>query len=284
MSVAYDVGNDFFSFMLGSNMQYSCAIWAAPEHTLEEAQAHKIDLLIRKLDLDSEHSVLEIGCGWGALLKEIHSRYHCCVRGISLARKQIDQCRKTLPEGRFDYLDYRELEETEAYDRIVSVGMLEHVGPEYIQVFMDTVARLLRPGGRAVLHTMIVGDTLDLEPGVHLDSFISRTIMPVACIPTAREILQAINRSGSLHPIHCERFGQHYGKTMRAWRKNVLDHSEVIAESYSAEHVRVYDYIWGLSVGSFKSSNFDLLQLVVGKGPVGDESQMCDPRASMDRA
>ncbi|MEM7351948.1 MAG: cyclopropane-fatty-acyl-phospholipid synthase family protein [Acidobacteriota bacterium] len=279
MAVAYDVGNDFFRFMLGENMQYSCAIWASPEQNLEEAQAHKIDLLIGKLDLAPEHSVLEIGCGWGTLLKEIHSRYHCQVRGISLAQKQLDVCRNALPEGRFDYLDYRELEESEAYDRIVSVGMLEHVGPEYIQLFMDTVARLLKPGGRAVLHTMIVGETIDLEPGVHLDSFISRTIMPIACIPTARELLQAINRSGNLHPVHHERFGQHYGKTMREWRKNVQDHREVIADRYSVEHVRVYDYIWGSSSACFTSSNFDLLQLVVDRGPVSNECPVSDPRA-----
>ena len=279
MAVAYDVGNDFFRFMLGSEMQYSCAIWSSPEQSLEEAQRHKIDLLIEKLGLAPDHSLLEIGCGWGTLLKEIHSRYHCSVRGISLARRQIEHCREALPEGRFDYLDYRELEEIEAYDRIVSVGMLEHVGPEYLQGFMDIVARLLKPGGRAVLHTMIVGDTLDLEPGIHFDSFISRTIMPIACIPTPREILQAINRSGDLHPIHYERFGQHYGKTMQEWRKNVLDHGEAIAERYSAKHVRVYDYIWGLSSASFTSSNFDLLQLVVGKGPVSNESLIYDPRA-----
>ncbi len=278
MSVAYDVGNDFFHLMLGPSMLYSCAVWASPEQTLDQAQQHKVDLLLDKLDLAPEHSVLDIGCGWGTLLKSIHRRHGCRVRGISLAERQLELCRQTLPEGRFDSLDYRELEATQTYDRIVSVGMIEHVGPEYLQTFMDTVARLLKPGGRAVLHTMIVGDTLDLQPGVHLDSFISRTIMPVACIPTPGELLHAVNRTRDLHPVHYERFGQHYGRTMREWRKNVLDHEEVIAERYSREHVRVYDYIWAMSSGSFTSSNFDLLQLVVGKGPLNSRIPVSDPR------
>ena len=284
MSVAYDVGNDFFRRMLGPSMVYSCAIWASAERTLEEAQRHKIDLLIDKLDLAPEHTVLDIGCGWGTLLKAIHDRLGCRVRGISLAEQQLEMCRQTLPEGRFDYLDYRGLESHETYDRIVSVGMIEHVGSEYLQTFMDTVARMLKPGGRAVLHTMIVGDTLDLEPGVHLDSFISRTIMPVACIPNPGELLQAIHHTRDLYPVHYERFGQHYGRTLREWRKNVLDHEALITERYSREHVRVYDYIWGMSSASFTSSNFDLLQLVVAKGPLNSRVPVSDPRSSTKEA
>lgn len=279
MRVAYDVGNDFFRLMLGPSMLYSCAVWPSPEHTLEEAQQHKIRLLIDKLDLAPEHSVLDVGCGWGTLLEAIHDRHGCRVHGISLAEKQLEHCRRTLPEGRFDYLDYRQLEGVETYDRIVSVGMIEHVGSEYLQTFMDTVARLLKPGGRAVLHTMIVGDTLDLAPGIHLDSFISRTIMPVACIPNPGELLRAVHRTGVLYPVHQERFGQHYARTMREWRRNLLDHEETLAERYPRAQVRVYDYIWGMSAGSFASSNFDLLQLVVGKGLAGSRVPVSDPRA-----
>ncbi len=279
MSVAYDVGNDFFRLMLGPSMLYSCAVWASPEQSLDEAQEHKINVLIDKLEVSPEHSVLDVGCGWGTLLEAIHRRYGCRVHGISLAEKQLERCREVLPEGRFEYLDYRDLEGEGIYDRIVSVGMIEHVGPEYLETFMSTVGRLLKPGGRAVLHTMIVGDTLDLGPGVHLDSFISRTIMPVACIPTPGELLHAVNRSRALYPVHAERFGQHYGKTMREWRRNLLEHEETITEAYSRQHVRVYDYIWGMSSASFTSSNFDLLQLVVEKGALSNRGRVYDPRA-----
>ncbi len=280
MSVCYDVGNDFFRQALGPSMQYSCAIWAAPGDSLEQAQQHKLDILIRKLDLRAEHKVLDVGCGWGTLLKEIHSRRGCDVRGISLAREQVDYCRESFPQGRFDYLDYRQLGDGETYDRIVSVGMMEHIGHQHLQTFMDQVARLLKPGGRAVLHTMIVGDALDVAPGVHFDAFVY-TIMPLGYLAVPRELHTAIQRTRDLHLIHSERFGQHYGKTFRRWRRNLRENRETVAELYSPEHVRVYDYLWGSSAGCFTSGNSDLLQMVVGKGPPSNRVPLYDPRAEV---
>ena len=279
MASSYGVGNDFFRYVLGPCMQYSCAIWASAGDSLEQAQQHKIDVLIDKLGLSDGHRVLDVGCGWGTLLQAIRSRYDCAVRGIAAEQKQIEYCRDRLPEGRFDRLDYRDLTEEQSYDRIVSVGMIEHVGHDYVQTFMDAVARLLKPGGRAVLHTIIAGQTIDVEPGVHFDTFVSSTVMPVGYIPTYTELTQAIYRSKDLHPIHLECFGQHYGKTMREWRRNLLDHAESIAGLYSEEHVRTYDYIYGLNSGSFTAGNLDLLQIVVEKGPPSNDMALYDPRA-----
>ncbi|MEM7353479.1 MAG: cyclopropane-fatty-acyl-phospholipid synthase family protein, partial [Acidobacteriota bacterium] len=220
MSKSYDVGNDFFRLGLGPSMQYSCAIWPFPGSTLDAAQEHKLDLLIRKLDPRPGHKVLDIGCGWGTLLGAIHERHGCEVKGISLAGEQINYCREHHPQGTFEHQDYRELPPTETFDRIVSVGMIEHVGYGYLQTFMDAVARHLKPGGRAVLHTMVVGDLLDLPPGVHFDAFVF-TVMPVGYVPLPRELLQAVRRSGDLHLVHTERFGPHYGQTFCAWRRNL---------------------------------------------------------------
>ncbi len=279
MGVSYGVGNDFFRVALGPSMQYSCAIWASPGDTLEQAQQHKLDILLHKLAAAEHHRVLDVGCGWGTLLKEIHARHGCSVKGIALEQKQIDHCRQTFPEGEFERTDYRQLDEAEAYDRIISVGMIEHVGYHYIQTFMDSVARLLKPGGRAVLHTIVVGDAMPVEPGLHFDTFVSSTIMPIGYIPTRRELVQAINRAGDLRPVHHELFGQHYGQTMRAWRRNVLAGAGEIAGSYSEEHVRVYDYIYGLNSGSFTAGALDLLQIVVEKGPLNNDIRVYDPRA-----
>lgn len=285
MSVAYDVGEDFFRLMLGPSMLYSCALFPYPEARLDEAQQHKIDVLIDKLAPEPGHRVLDIGCGWGTLLAAIRERRGCDVHGISLAQKQIDYCRREHPEGRFDLLDYRHLEGEDTYDRIVSVGMIEHVGPEWHETFMAVVARLLKPGGRAVLHTMIEGDVLDFADGEHIDSYAADTIMPVSYIPSPRELRRALNRTTldsstphGLYPVHDERFGQHYGKTMRCWRRNVLDHRDEIAELYSEEHVRIYDYIWAMSSGCFMSSNFDLMQVVVEKGRLDGSVRVYDPR------
>ncbi len=279
MEVSYGAGNDFFRHALGPSMQYSCAIWASPEDSLEQAQQHKLDILLQKLAASEHHKVLDVGCGWGTLLKEIHARHGCAVKGIALEQKQIDHCRQTFPEGQFEVIDYRELAETDAYDRIISVGMIEHVGYHYIQTFMDSIARLLKPGGRAVLHTIVVGDAMPVEPGLHFDTFVSSTIMPIGYIPTRRELVTAINRTGNLRPIHHELFGQHYGRTMREWRRNVLANAEDIARLHSEEHVRVYDYIYGLNSGSFTAGALDLLQIVVEKGPLNNDIRVYDPRA-----
>lgn len=290
MSVAYDVGEEFFRLMLGPSMLYSCALFPHSEATLDEAQEHKLDLLIEKLAPEPGQTVLDIGCGWGTLLEAIRRRHGCDVHGISLAQKQIDYCRLTHPEGRFDLLDYRDLEGEAVYDRIVSVGMIEHVGPEWHETFMAVVARLLKPGGRAVLHTMIEGDVLNFDDGEHIDSYAADTIMPVSYIPSSRELRRAINRitlrssiagdatPHGLYPVHDERFGQHYGKTMRCWRRNVLDHRDEIVGMYSEEHARIYDYVWAMCSSCFLSSNFDLMQLVVEKGELDGNVRVYDPR------
>ncbi len=129
-----------------------------------------------------------------------------------------------------------------------------------------------------MLHTIVVGDAMPVEPGMHFDTFVSSTIMPIGYIPTRRELVQAINRARNLRPVHYELFGQHYGQTMRQWRRNVLDNAEDIARLYSEEHVRVYDYIYGLSSGSFTAGALDLLQIVVEKGPLDNDIRVFDPR------
>lgn len=278
MSIAYDVGNPFFRRMLGPSLFYSCAIYPRPDASLEEAQDHKIDVLIRKAGIAPGHRVLDIGCGWGTLLKAAHERHGCDVHGISLAQQQIDHCRQVLPQGRFDCVDYRELPDEAAYDRIISVGMIEHVGLDQLEVFARKVARLLKPGGRAVLHTMIVGDTVDLPSGEHLSAFATRYIMPVGYVPRADDLARAIFRCGDLRVVHQERFGPHYGATMRRWRRNVLEHADAIAAEHSAEHVRAYDYLWAVAAACFTSTAFDLLQLVVDKGPIGNAAPVYDPR------
>ena len=279
MSVAYDVGNDFFSHMLGANMLYSCAIFPSARVSLDEAQRHKMDVLIQKMGVERGHRVLEIGCGWGTLAGALEREQGCEVRGISLSQRQIEYCQQHHPGARFDYLDYRHLEDDGAYDRIVSVGMIEHVGFEYMEPFMGHVGRLLRPGGRAVLHTMVEGDLMDFGPGVHIRSFASGVVMPTSYIPSPSELARAVDATEGLWVVHSERFGPHYAETMRLWRRNVLDHSEELGQAYSPELVRTYDYLWAMSAACFASGNFDLQQMVVEKSPVGASGVVYDPRA-----
>ena len=279
MAVSYDVGNDFFEIMLGPMMMYSCAIYPSDDVSLEVAQQHKLDVLMEKAELSDGQQVLDIGCGWGTLLRAIRSRHDCDVRGISLSQRQLEYCRKALPEGRFEYRDYRELTEADAVDRIVSVGMIEHVGADQLEGFMHCVARLLKPGGKAVLHTMVGGDTLGIPAGKQLRSFSTKTIMPIGYVPNPEELTRAVVKTKRLSVVHAERFGPHYGKTMRQWRDNVLDNRELIERRYSAEHVRVYDYVFGMAAACFTSGTFDLLQLVVQNEPITNRAAVYDARA-----
>jgi cyclopropane-fatty-acyl-phospholipid synthase len=141
--------------------------------------------------------------------------------------------------------------------------MIEHVGADQLEGFMHCVARLLKPGGKAVLHTMVGGDTLGIPAGKQLRSFSTKTIMPIGYVPNPEELTRAVVKTKRLSVVHAERFGPHYGKTMRQWRDNVLDNRELIERRYSAEHVRVYDYVFGMAAACFTSGTFDLLQLVV---------------------
>ena len=277
MSVAYDVGEDFFRMMLGESMLYSCALYPDPEADLEAAQRHKLDVLIQKLDVAPGQRILDIGCGWGTLAEALSKR-GCSVLGISLSRRQIEHCRRHVPGAKFEYLDYRHLEEEGTFDRVISVGMLEHVGCEFIPTYMESVARLLRPGGRAVLHTMVEGDQIQIGPGVHIRSFASTYVMPTSYIPSPVELTRAAYATGTVWPTHVERFGQHYGRTMRQWRRNVLENRDEVCRRYSEEHVRTYDYLWAMSAACFTSGNFDLLQMVVVKEALGQDRAVQDPR------
>jgi cyclopropane-fatty-acyl-phospholipid synthase len=129
-----------------------------------------------------------------------------------------------------------------------------------------------------VLHTMVGGDMLDIAAGKQLSSFSTKTIMPIGYVPNPEELTRAAMKTKRLSIVHAERFGVHYGKTMRQWRENILANRETIERSYSAEHVRVYDYVFGMAAACFTSGTFDLLQLVVQNEPVTNRAAVYDPR------
>lgn len=278
MRKSYDVGNHFFRQMLGEKMQYTCAIFKEKSQSLDEAQQHKLDIILKKLSLSANQKVLDIGCGWGGLLKEIHEKHQCVVTGISLSREQIDYCKKTHPFGEFRYIDYRDLEGEGVYDRIVSVGMAEHVGKKYFPTYMNTISKLLKPEGKALIHTMIKG-TVYPDSGSY-PSFGAKYIMPSAYVPYEAEIIDAILGAKQLRIIHQERFGIHYAKTAQAWRQNVLDHDKELNELYDYPIVRMYDYIWAGLSAAFNSRMLDLTQILVEKSSVSSDLNAYDPRVN----
>ena len=280
MSISYDVGNDFFRLTLGETMTYTCAIFKDKNTSLEEAQEHKIDVIVKKVQPSPGHKVLDIGCGWGTLLKAFQQKHKCEIRGVALAKEQINFCKQNIKGGVFDYLDYRDLREQDHYDRVVSVGMIEHVGQENLQTYAEKVAQVLKPGGRALLHTMIKGSNYHRDPSKQKDMiyFGGKYLMPVSYVPHDFELTDALLKTGKFRILHQEKFGIHYAETIRRWVKNLLDHSEEISRLYSPEHVRCYEYAWTSLGAAFGSGCIDLFQVLVEKSPATRDLSVYDPR------
>lgn len=281
MSISYDIGNSFYEKGLDKTRTYSCAIFKDENSSLDEAQQHKLDIIIKKLNLKPEHKVLDIGSGWGGLLNEIYQRYRCEVTGIALAKEQIDYCRENYKFGKFEYLDYRDLSDSEHYDRIVSIGMIEHVGYENLLTYMNKIATALKPNGRALIHSMIKGPLFDrkVKPGITLPNSNGKYSMVVGYLPYDYDMTDAILNTKQLRVIHQEKFGVHYGKTFRLWKDNLLKNSEYIKQNYSERLLSQYDYLCAMMSSAFTTGFMDVVQIVVEKSPVTHSSSVYDPRA-----
>jgi len=255
--------------MLGPTMLYTCAIWNTPDETLDKAQENKLNILIDKLNMKDGDSVIDIGCGWGTLCNTIKKRYpKSRVVGIAYAKEQINVCRQKYPDCEFIYGDYRELPAHFApgtFDRIVSVGMMEHIGEKYLPVFMDIVYSLLKTGGRTVLHTMTKYDTVNGR------SFSHKHIMPNVELPRTNEIIKVANTFHNLRTIHVENFGPMYAKTAHFWRENIFKNKDLIIANYGIELLRSYDYCWCWFASAFACGECGLTQYTMEKAyPMGD--------------
>jgi cyclopropane-fatty-acyl-phospholipid synthase len=266
ISECYDVGNDFFQWVLGPSMTYTCAIWPHPEASLEEAQENKIRILTQKARIEPQHSVLEMGCGWGTLCNHIQQTTHAKVKGIALAREQIRWAKEHYPNCEFEYLNYDNA--TGTYDRIVSVGMAEHVGRENLDDFMRLVCELLVPGGRFVMHTMCSYEgVLMLSDRERWTSFAS-VVMPNGDVPSMANVVKSAMNTGMMRLVHSETFGVHYARTGKAWLDNLVRNKDRIVAAYSEELYRTYFYSWSMGSAAFETG-LTLAHFVFEKKPFG---------------
>ncbi len=212
----YDLGNDFYRAWLDPEMQYSCAYFAGTDD-LAEAQLRKMDHIAAKLRLAPHHHVLDIGCGWGGLARRLARRHGCRVTGLTLAERQAAYARARIAdeglEGRVDIRleDYRRIEGP--FDRIVSVGMFEHVGPSHYREFFAGLSRLLTSDGVALIHS--IGRAHGPMP---TNPWLDRHIFPGGYIPALSEVLPVVERVG-LWTTDLEVWRLHYAKTLAAWRR-----------------------------------------------------------------
>jgi len=253
----YDIGNDVFESMLDPTMTYSCAYWRNAS-TLEDAQRDKLDLICRKLELRAGESLLEIGCGWGGLACHAARHYGVKVLGITVSKEQQKLARERsagLPVT-IELLDYREL--NGQFDKIVSVGMFEHVGPKNYRIYFDTARRLLRDDGLVLLHTIGHHTT-----SKSTDAWIDKYIFPNGKLPSARQIADAVEDRFIIEDWH--NFGPDYDRTLMAWWENFDRAWPRLAEKYGERFHRMWKYYLMCCAGFFRSRQGQLWQLVLSK-------------------
>jgi len=250
----YDIGNRFFAHMLDKRMNYSCGYWEKAT-TLDEAQEAKLDLICTKLLLKPGMTVLDIGCGWGGFARWAAEKCAVKVLGITVSREQMkyasEYCRALDVEVALQ--DYRELKES--FDRIVSIGMFEHVGPKNYTTFFKAVRRCLKPDGLFLLHT-IAGNT-----SVHLtDPWISKYIFPNSALPSAKQIASASEGLMVIEDWHS--FGQYYDRTLMAWYRNFTKNWERVKDRYDNRFYRMWSYYLLSCAASFRARRNQLWQIV----------------------
>ncbi|MDE1981706.1 MAG: cyclopropane fatty acyl phospholipid synthase [Betaproteobacteria bacterium] len=253
----YDVGNDLFEAMLDSRMIYSCGYWARAA-TLEQAQRDKLELICRKLELKPGETLLDVGCGWGGLARYAAENYQVAVLGITVSKEQqhLAQARCEGLPVTIRLCDYRDL--TGSFDKIVSVGMFEHVGPRNYRTYFDAALRLLKPEGLFLLHTIGSAATVPTT-----DSWIDRYIFPNGHLPSLPEITHPFHDELQLEDWH--NFGHDYDRTLMAWHERFEAAWPQLAPRYGERFGRMWRYYLLCCAGLFRSGEGRLWQLVLSR-------------------
>ncbi len=257
----YDIGNDLFQAMLDPRLVYTCANWNEAT-SLDQAQEDKLELLCRKLGLKPGMTVLDIGCGWGSFLKYAAEKYGALGVGISNSVEQIGLARE-LCAGKpieFRLIDYREAEGQ--FDRVLSVGMFEHVCYKNHRAYMETVHRCLKPGGLSLLHTM--GRTKSMVRGN--DQWITKYIFPNTQVPSVGQIGEAID--GLFVLEDWENLSTDYERTLLAWQANFHRNWPALEAAYGPRFYRMWSYYLWICAGWYRSRTLQLWQVVLAKDGV----------------
>lgn len=266
VSSHYDIGNDFYKLWLDETMSYSCGYFKHEDDTLYQAQKNKVDYILEKLYLKEGMTLLDIGCGWGFLLIEAAKKYKIKGTGITLSEEQYKECQKRIKEeGLSDYLevrlmDYRDLpSDGKMYDRVVSVGMLEHVGRENYQLYLDCVSKVMKDGGLFLLHFI---SALKEHPG---DPWIKKYIFPGGSVPSLREVMNCMAED-NFHTQDIEDLRLHYNRTLLCWEKNFKDHIEEAHTMFDERFLRMWDMYLSACAATFHNGIIDIHQILMTKG------------------
>merc|ERR1712127_960034 len=265
MNVAhhYDISDDLYFLFLDPLKQYSCGYFKDKTDTLEQAQINKINHIIKKLDIKPNQKVLDIGCGWGYLAIEIAKQHKCHVTGITLSENQYKFASNKVKELNLSnqveirLIDYREIKEK--YDRIVSVGMFEHVGRRFYNSFFEKISNLLNNKGVALLHTIGSLDSpRDPQP------WITKYIFPGGYTPSLSQISGPIEKSG-LIVSDLEVLKIHYAHTLRHWKERFIQNKDKVLDMFDEQFFRMYEFYLTSCEAAFKYGDQVVYQIQLSK-------------------
>ena len=259
----YDISEKLYDLFLDEKRQYSCAYFKSENNSLDEAQNNKIDHIIKKLNIKPNQRILDIGSGWGSLAIEIAKKTSANVTGITLSENQLEYSKNQAKQlnldnqVNFELIDYRQI--NEKYDRIVSVGMFEHVGRKYYQKFFNQVAKLLNEDGAALIHTIgSVNSPRDPQP------WITKYIFPGGYTPSLSEIARPIENSG-LIISDLEVLRMHYAHTLNHWKNRFLSKKDKVLEMFDERFMRMWEFYLASCEMAFKWGDQVVFQLQLTK-------------------
>jgi len=265
----YDIGNELYELMLDETMAYSCGIFAGETTSLREASIAKFDAACRKLDLKPGDHLLEIGTGWGGLAIHAAQRYGCRVTTTTISRQQYELAKRKVEAAglneRITLLldDYRDL--TGSYDKLVSIEMIEAVGAQYLDTYLQKCASLLKPHGAMLLQAITIQDQL-YAPALKSVDFIQRFIFPGSFIPSVTAISNAITRSTDFKIFNLEDIGPHYATTLRHWRERFFAALPTVRQlGYSDSFIRLWEYYLCYCEGGFTERQLGTVQMLLTK-------------------
>lgn len=266
----YDIGNDFYKLWLDKTMSYSCAYFKNEDDSLYQAQVNKVDYILEKLHLEEGMTLLDIGCGWGFLLIEAAKKYKIKGMGITLSHEQYAEFSRRIKEQHLeDYLtvelmDYRDLQKTgKKFDRVVSVGMVEHVGRENYKLFNDSVKAVLKKGGLFLLHYI---SQLNEDSG---NGWMQKYIFPGGELPSLREMVN-IMADEDFHILDIENLRRHYNKTLLCWDKNFHEHLDEVRQMFDERFIRMWDLYLAGCAAAFYTGVIEVHQILVTNGVNND--------------
>jgi cyclopropane-fatty-acyl-phospholipid synthase len=265
----YDLGNPFFRLFLSDDLMYSSALYAGEDDSLEAASTRKLDRICDKLRLGADDHVVEIGTGWGGFAVHAARTRGCRVTTTTISREQHAlACQRVADAGLQDRVqvllsDYRDLRGH--YDKLVSIEMIEAIGPQYLDTYFATLGRLLKPEGLGLVQAITIEDHR-YEQAVRSVDFIKRHVFPGSFIPSIAAMLAAKTRSTDLALVHLEDFGPSYARTLHDWRLRFLANREAVrAQGFDERFLRMWEFYLAYCEGGFLERSIGVAHLLLAK-------------------